>query len=109
MQYYINEEAKKLFYFLVKYGGKIISSNDLHPDLIKQAQAADRMYVDEKGLGFIWEPPFAGRFPETEEEVKMFEWCYPLDAELPKHIEGESPHSGQCRCVGCMLKRILNS
>jgi hypothetical protein len=76
-----------LLELLAMYGGKIISSNDLHADLIDQARAAKRMYVDENFLGYIWEPPFAGRFPVTEEEVKMFEWCYPLEVELPEQLK----------------------
>lgn len=79
----------KLFEFLSQHGGAIISSNDLHPDLIAQARAANRMHVDEYGYGYAWEPPFAGRFPETPEEVEMFEWCYPLPVEVPK--EWKSP------------------
>lgn len=78
---------EKLFSLLARYGGKIISSNDLHTDLIAQARAAKRMFVDDNCLGYIWEPAFAGRFPMTEKEVEMFEWCYPLDVELPENLK----------------------
>lgn len=78
---------KPLLELLVKYGGSIISSNDLHPDLINQARHSNRMYVDEHSLGYIWEPPFAGRFPITDAEVEMFEWCYPLSTELPAELK----------------------
>lgn len=80
----------KLFSLLAKFGGKIISSNDLHADLINQARAAKRMFVDDKGLGYVWEPPFVGRFPSTGKEVEMFEWCYPLEVELPENLTFEN-------------------
>jgi len=80
-------DLKKLLDFLATYGGKIISSNDLDSYLINQARASNRMYVDENSLGYVWEPPFAGRFPMTEKEVEMFEWCYPLDVELPEKFK----------------------
>lgn len=55
-----------LLKYLKMYGGSIISSNVLHPLLIDQAKASNHMYIDEDGFGFIWEPPIAGRFPETD-------------------------------------------
>lgn len=76
-----------LFEYVAKYGGKIIRTNDLPAELIAQARASNRMYVDENSLGYVWEPPFAGRFPETVEEVKMFEWCYPLPVEVPNDLD----------------------
>lgn len=79
-------DKETLFGFLAKHGGAIISSNDLHPDLINQARASNRMYVDENSLGYIWEPPIAGRFPENESELEMFEWCYPLPVEVPEYL-----------------------
>ena len=78
---------KGLLSLLAEYGGKIISSNDLHPDLIAQARASNRMFVDEDCLGYVWEPAFAGRFPETEKELELFERCYPLDIELPEELK----------------------
>lgn len=83
------KEVKQLLEFLAKHGGNIISSNDLHSDLIAQARASNRMYVDENSLGYIWEPPFAGRFPVTEAEVEMFEWCYPIKAEFPESLKAD--------------------
>lgn len=80
-------KIENLLELLAKHGGSIISSNDLHSDLIAQARASNRMYVDENSLGYIWEPPFAGRFPVTEEEVEMFEWCYPIEVELPESLK----------------------
>jgi len=72
----------KLFEYLAEHGGSIISSNDLPPELIDQARTSNRMYVDENLLGYIWEPPIAGRFPENEAELKMFDWCYPIQVEM---------------------------
>lgn len=79
-----------LLSMLAEHGGKIISSNDLHPDLIAQARASNRMYVDENSLGYVWEPPFAGRFPMTENEVELFERCYPIEPELPADLNFEN-------------------
>lgn len=78
-----------LLALLVEYGGSIVSSNNLHPDLIAQARASNRMYVDENSLGYVWEPPFAGRFPTTENEVALFERCYPREIELPENFSFE--------------------
>lgn len=83
-------DMKDLFSLLAEYGGKIISSNDLHHDLIAQSRASNRMYVDENSLGYIWEPPFAGRFPMTVKEVEMFEKCYPIEPELPAELSFEN-------------------
>jgi len=77
---------KKLFDYLIEYGGQIISSNDLSPEWINQARASDRMWVDENGLGFIWEPDIK-RMPETVEEVEIFEKWYPLEVELPDSLK----------------------
>ena len=57
-------EIKNLLDLLARYGGKIISSNELSPDLINQARASNRMFVDENSLGYVWIPPF-DTFPET--------------------------------------------
>ena len=76
-----------LLSLLAEHGGAIISSNDLHPDLIAQAKASNRMYIDENCLGYVWEPPFAGRFPRNEKELDLFKRCYPLDFELPEKLK----------------------
>lgn len=83
-------DMKGLLSLLAEHGGSIISSNDLHPDLIAQARASNRMYVDENSLGYVWEPPFAGRFPMTETEVALFERCYPIEVELPAELSFEN-------------------
>ena len=90
-------DSKGLFSLLAEYGGSIISSNDLPPELIEQARVSNRMYVDEHSLGYVWEPPFAGRFPTTEEEVALFERCYPIEVEIPADVEER------------MLKRLLGT
>lgn len=84
-----NNDMKKLFDYLIQYGGQIISSNDLSPDWINQARASDRMWVDENGYGFVWEP-FVNKIPETKEEVEMFERWFPLKIELPEDLTFES-------------------
>lgn len=78
---------KELFIYLAQYGGKIVSTNDLNELEIRQARASKRMYVDEDSLGYVWLPSFHGRFPITVTEVEMFEWCYPLDVELPENFK----------------------
>lgn len=75
---------KNLFELLSKHGGKIVSTNDLNTDEINQARASNRMFVDEDSMGYVWLPPFHGRFPVTVYEVEMAEWCYPLDVSIPE-------------------------
>jgi len=81
---------EKLLELLATHGGKIVSTNDLNPDEINQARASNRMYVDEDSLGYVWLPAFHGRFPVTVSEVEMFEWCYPLEVEIPKECSFEN-------------------
>lgn len=97
-------KIENLLELLAKYGGTIISSNDLHSDLINQARSSNRMYVDENSLGYIWEPPFAGRFPENEKEIKMFHWCYPVPVELPEKLKDISWLCGHCEGAKCKIK-----
>jgi len=75
-----------LLNLLALYGGSIVSSNSLPPEWIEQARTSKRMYVDENSLGYIWEPEFKGGFPTTVDEVRLFEWCYPLDMEMPEEL-----------------------
>lgn len=75
-----------LFTLLAEFGGRIISSNDLSPDFIAQAKASNRMWVDKNSLGYVWEPVFSDIFPETEQEVEMFERCYPLEIKLLSNL-----------------------
>ena len=97
---------KKLLELLATHGGKIVSTNDLNPDEINQARASNRMYVDEDSLGYVWLPAFHGRFPVTEEEVEMFEWCYPLEVELPEELSVINDFFLDVEDISFHLKRI---
>ena len=77
---------RELFDYLIQYGGKIISSNELQSHWINQAMASNRMWVDDNGFGFIWEPNIE-KMPETIEEVKEFEKWYPIEMELPATLK----------------------
>ena len=73
-----NKESKlapigTLIELLAKHGGKIVSSNDLPTEEIRQARLSERMYVDENSFGYIWIPHFKNGFPTTETEVELFE------------------------------------
>lgn len=74
---------ENLLDFLAKYKGKIVSTASLEPEWIDQARASGRLYVDQYSYGFVWEPDFKN-FPETIEEVELFEKWYPLAMELPE-------------------------
>jgi len=76
---------RRLLSLLAKYKGSIVSTASLSIDEIKQARAANRMSVDERGLGFVWEPLY--KFPETEEEAKLFDTWFPLEVELPEELK----------------------
>lgn len=67
-------------------GGSIVCSAALSEYMVRQAQASDRMCVNEDGIGYVWEPDMK-RLPETEEEVKEFEKYYPLDIDLPEELK----------------------
>jgi hypothetical protein len=73
-----------LLELLALHGGTIESTGSMDEMNIKQARASDRMYVDENGLGFVWMPP--GLFPESVEQVKLFEQWFPLEVELPERL-----------------------
>ena len=78
-------EIKQLLELLVAHNGKIVSTGQLSLYDIEQAKASNRMYVDEKYLGYVWMPDFE-KFPETPEEVEFFEKWYPLEIEVPKNL-----------------------
>lgn len=80
---------KQLFDYLIQYGGEIVSSNSLTAEDINQARASERMYVDENSYGFIWMPPVE-KFPETEDELSLFEKWFPLAVEMPEHLKDSS-------------------
>jgi len=66
-----------LLNYLKNYGGRIISSNELTPSDINEARLGNRMWVDNEGFGFIWVPQIT-KFPETVEEVELYESWYPV-------------------------------
>lgn len=80
------ENVKELLNLLSTYGGEIVCTAALDTDNIKQAQASNRMYVDDDGIGFVWMPKLE-RLPETNEELKFFEKWFPLEMEVPEHLQ----------------------
>lgn len=74
-----------LLELLAKYGGKIVSTNNLDVFEINQARASGRMYVDDKYLGYCWIPDFL-KFPQSELEIELFDKWYPLDVDVPKEL-----------------------
>lgn len=78
------QSANDLFDLLVEYGGKVVNTGSLPTPEIQQAWASNRIWVRPEsegkfGFGFVWIPVFKNPFPETPEEVEMFEKCYPLE------------------------------
>lgn len=63
-----------LLELLKLYGGRIVSTASQKPEEINEARDGGRLYVDDNGFGFVWH---FDRFPETEEEVTLFEKWYP--------------------------------
>lgn len=90
------QSANDLFDLLVEYGGKVVNTGTLPTIEIQQAWASKRIWVKpeynvgEFGMGFVWIPTFKNPFPETVEEVQMFETCYPL--ELLKNDGSKTPN-----------------
>lgn len=92
---------KKLLKLLAQHGGSIVSTASLPVDFINQARASNRLYVDNNGLGYVWEPTLL-RIPQTDKEVELFEKWYPLEVELPESLKntdflfnkvyGQCPH-----------------
>lgn len=76
----------ELLELLMTKGGSIVCSASLSEYMVRQAQASDRMYVDENGIGFVWEPAMK-LFLETDEEWAEFEKWYPLEMELPEELK----------------------
>lgn len=98
--------------FLASHGGKIVSTASLDNDGINQARASNRMYVDQTGYGFVWEPLFYGggqlfMIPETDEEIEWFNKWYPLDVELPEKLKFENIfpicEGAKCKIMGCRV------
>jgi hypothetical protein len=80
---------EKLLELLALHGGKIVSTASLTSELIEQARASGRMFVDNNSLGYVWEPDIK-QFPETEEEAEWLEKWYPLPVELPDDLKTPS-------------------
>lgn len=80
------QTLKTLLELLSLHGGEIVCTASLKPDQIEQARASGRMYVDENGIGYAWEPNIM-MVPTTDEEVKFFEKWYPLDVEMPEKFK----------------------
>lgn len=84
------KSANDLFDLLVEYGGKVVNTGTLPTIEINQAWASKRIWVRPEGegqfgMGFVWIPTFKNPFPESVEEVEMFEKCYPLDEKPVSH------------------------
>lgn len=75
-----------LLEYLAQYGGRIVSTNSLSVEDIEQARSGGRMYVDDNSLGYVWEPEIK-QFPETTEDVELFEKWYPLPPKNLKDID----------------------
>ena len=80
---------KELLELLKQYKGEIVSTASLSTEFIAQARASGRMWVDDNGFGFVWEPDI-NRIPETEAEVEFFERWYPLEVEFPPELSAEN-------------------
>jgi hypothetical protein len=70
----------------LKFGGKIVSAEDVSPEELQQAKASKRVYY---AFGVspvaVWLPNLI--YPETVEEVAQFARWYPLKYELPRELE----------------------
>jgi len=98
----INVQSQKdLFTLLSELGGEVVSTGYLPLWEIQQAQESNRIWVDENGLGFVWIPTFKNPFPETVEEVQLFEHCYPLDVEKPLKIKLAKILNWKCNQPNC--------
>ena len=71
-----------LLELLTIYGGSIIYGKILPPYEIDQAEASGRLYTDEIGEKFVWDPEVK-EFPTTDAEVEYFEKWYPLEMTPP--------------------------
>ena len=71
---------------LSKYGGKIISTSQADVNDIQNAMASERMFIDDFGSGFIWQPTI-DKFPQTEEEIENFDKWFPIPSELPESLK----------------------
>jgi len=93
---------KELLETLALKGGKIVCTAQLDVMEINQARASNRLFVDENGIGFVWDPNILF-FPKTEKEIVDFEKYYPLEEPLPEKLKNpdflfnKSDVYGTCR------------
>ena len=79
-------QIETLLELLSLHGGKIVSTASLKDYEIDQARKSDRIFVNDLGLGFVWDPDIRD-FPTTEAEIDFFDKWYPMDAiEVPEGI-----------------------
>lgn len=75
-----------LLELLKQHKGRIISTASIKDTIwIDQARAGGRMYVDENGFGFIWEPEEF--FLTDEKGVELIEKWFPLDIPMPERLK----------------------
>lgn len=79
--------AEELLTLTTIFGGSIKCTSSIDNYELSQARASERMYVAEDGIGFVWIPEFKNGFPETVDEVKLFDKYYPLDIEPPDELK----------------------
>lgn len=72
---------KELLEKLATEGGMIICTSVMDEEMINQSRASNRLWVNDDGIGYSWEPNRL--LPTTEEEVRLFEEYYPLPVETP--------------------------
>lgn len=75
-----------LLMLLARFGGHVVSSNDLDPMEIRQARESNRMFVADEGFGFVWEPLFDEIFPTKPSDIELYERCYPIDVDVPDKL-----------------------
>ena len=51
-----NAKAAKFLKKLAEYGGAIVSSSSLTPEEIEKARQQKRMFVDDDGFGYVYQP-----------------------------------------------------
>jgi hypothetical protein len=51
-----NAKAAKFLKKLAEYGGTIVSSKDLSAEEIEKARQQKRMFVDDDGFGYVYQP-----------------------------------------------------
>lgn len=80
-----------LLELLRKHEGRIViikKDSDLSSETddfeTQNAKLTKRFFEDEEFV-YIWQPIFVNLFPETDEEIELFEKCY-VKSEVPEHL-----------------------